>query len=234
LLSNCLLLAGVLFLSPIVYSQNFTSGSGLHILDQRKVYFGSHSVTLNRVTTPVFAAPVPTPAPAAPPSQPFANYELLLLGATVYDGQFSVLERIDGDQGFVAVSNVDFDYFSIEGFGGGDTFYELIMALDNESSSGADPTTAGWLAQARSALSGSVPGYMIVSGTASTDDLQALDALHAYFGANASSLEQQYQQRQAQYAAKLLQLKLHPPVRPNTVINYWPIKSSVYVTGSSR
>jgi hypothetical protein len=73
-----------------------------------------------------------------------------------------------------------------------------------------------------------------VSGTASPDDLQELDALHSYFSANSASIIQAYRQQQARNAALALQLKLHPPVRPSTVINYWPIKSGVYLTGSNQ
>jgi hypothetical protein len=75
---------------------------------------------------------------------------------------------------------------------------------------------------------------VIVSGTATADVLQGLDALDVYFGANKTALVQAYTAQQAQYAAEQLQLKLHPPVTPNTVINYWRIKSSVYLPPSNQ
>jgi len=90
------------------------------------------------------------------------------------------------------------------------------------------------LKQARNALPATVPGYTVVSGTATADVLQGLDALQVYFEANKNALVQAYSVQQAQFAAEQLQLKLNPPVRPNTVINYWPIKSSVYPTGSNQ
>ncbi len=237
----CVLMAG-LVLGPcggfaqsaaVSSGQNGAASVHFQILDQKRVYFGQHSVTLNRVETPVFPAPVPTPTPAPTPAsplpvfQPALNQELFF-SATVYDHQFTVLRWFDGDRGLAVVSNLDFNYFTTY------AFFDIFMALDNESSTNADPTTAAWLAQARASLPANAPRYVVVSGTATADDIQQLDALNAYVVANSSNIVQAYQQQQALDAAQALQLKLHPPVRPNTVINYWPIKSSIYLTGSSR
>jgi hypothetical protein len=135
----------------------------------------------------------------------------------------------------VAVSNIDFGYVAgLYGFVEGDTFYQIIAFLGDESSTSADPETAAWLKQAQNSLPATIPGYLIVSGTATADVLQGLDALDIYFGVNKNALVQAYTVRQEQFTAEQLQLKLHPPVRPNTVINYWPIKSSVYPTGSNQ
>jgi hypothetical protein len=160
--------------------------------------------------------------------------QLLFFSATVYDHQFSVIQRFNGDNGWTAVTNIDCNYLDIFGFAEGDTFYEIFMALDNESAAQANAATAAWLEQARAALPANVPKYIIVSGSASPDDLQELDALHSYYSANSVSIIQAYRQQQARNAALALQLKLHPPVRPNTVIDYWPIKSRVYLTGSNQ
>jgi hypothetical protein len=149
----------------------------------------------------------------------------------LYDSQYSVINWSCGDQVLVAISNVDFDYLStLYGFAEGDTFYENIGFRNDESSADADPTIAAWLAWARKELPIGVPGYVIVSGTGSPEMTQGLDALHQYFGANEGALIQEYSLKQAQWSAEELELKLHPPVRPNTIINYWPIKSSVYRT----
>jgi hypothetical protein len=207
-------------------SQSSAAAVNFQILDQRTVSFGQHTVTLNRVAPPVFPAPVATPTPAPP--QHYGNYDFLLFWATVYDGKLTVLRWSNGDENMVALTNVNFDYVAgLYGFVEGDTFYQIIPFLDDESSTDADPETAGWLKQAQNALPPLVPGYMIVSGTATADVLQGLNALDIYFGANQNDLVQAYSARQAAFAAEQLQLKLHPPVRPNTVINYWRIKSSV-------
>ncbi len=234
-------LAGLLVLSTTAYSQStVVSGSNgvtatYQILDQQRVYFGQHSVTYNRITPPVFAAPVSTPAPVPPPQPAYDSWNLMLCGATIYDGQYTVVQRLDGTDGLTVISNIDFNYLtSSEGFVAGDTFYEMLFALDNESTATADSVTAGWLAQAHTELTGTSPGYIIVSGTASPDDLLALDGLHLYFGANRQQLVSAYQENQARYQAALREQALHPGARPDTVINYWPIKSGVYLTGSGQ
>jgi hypothetical protein len=205
------------------------------VLDQKTVSFGQHSLTFNRVLPPEFPASRPAPFPLPVPVQPYSNYELLVFFATVYDHRFTVLQRSDGNDRDVAVSNIDFNYLCYtDGFAVGDTFYVMVAFLDNESATDADPTIAGWLAQASQNLKRGTPGYLIVSGTGTTDDIHALNALHSYYAANSNTLVQTYTQKQAQWAEQLLQLKLYPPVRPDTVINYWPIKSSVYPTGAGQ
>jgi hypothetical protein len=220
-------------------SQSGAVSVRFQILHKNIVYFGQHSITFNRVAPPVFPVPVSTPTPtpdnSLPSLVPAVEYDqLLFFSATVYDHQFSVIQRFGHNAGLVAVSNVNFEFFDIFGFTAGNTFYDIFMALDHGLSKDADATTAAWLAQARGSLSPISPGYVVVSGTASADDIRALDALHSYFSANSNSLIQAYRQQQAQNAERALQLKLHPPVRPNTVINYWPIKSNVYITGSNQ
>jgi peptidoglycan hydrolase-like protein with peptidoglycan-binding domain len=214
-------------------SQSSATAVNFQILDQRSVSFGQHTVTLNRVAPPVFPAPVATPTPAPP--QRYANYNVQLFWATVYDGKLTVLRYWNGQENMVAVTNINFDYVAgLYGFVEGDTFYQITAFVDDESSAGTDPETDGWLKEARKSLPPYVPGYVTVSGTASADVLQGLDALDVYFGTNKSALVQAYNQRQATFAAEALQLKLHPPVRPNTVINFWPIKSGVYPSGSQQ
>lgn len=229
-------LQGVIHAQSVVVSGSQSAATArFQILDQRVVSFGQHSITFNRVAPPVFSAAAPTPTPA-PPQQQYADYLNLTVFATVYDGRYTIAQWFNGDQNLVVASNVNFDYVTdLYGFAEGDTFYGLVAFVGDESSSDADPTTAAWLAQARAALpAGGTPGYLVLSGTECADVVQSLDALHSYYGANKDVLVQQYLQRKAAYAAQLLELKLHPPARPNTVINYWPIKSSVYPTGSNQ
>jgi hypothetical protein len=228
--------AGLAQTTGLSGTQGAVSSVHFQILNQRTVNFGQHSLTFNRVAPPIFPSPVSNPAPAPTPYQrQYAQNVALTYFATVYDSQYSVIYWSYGDRALVAISNVNFDYLStLYGFAEGDTFYENIVFRDDESSADADPTVAGWLAWARKELPVGVPGYVIVSGTGSLEMVQGLDALHQYYGANEEALIQEYSLKQAQWSAVELELKLHPPVRPNTVINYWPIKSSVYLTGSNQ
>ncbi len=215
-------------------TQSVAASVHFQILDQRSVSFGKHTITLNRVAPPVFPEPVATPAPTPLP-QRYANYVFLTFFATVYDSKLTVLQWFYGENSLIAVSNLDFDYTStLYGFPEGDTFYGLVVFHEDSSIKDADPQTAAWLRQAQAALPQPVPGYIVISGSAGTDTLQGLDALHVYFGAHKDALVQAYTQQQSQFAAEQLHLKLYPPVKPAEVINYWPIKSGVYPTQANQ
>jgi hypothetical protein len=220
-------------------STSGTQAASFHILDQRTIYFGQHAVILNLVEPPPASNPVASPAsgPAVPPPRPtrvVADDELLFFLATVYDHQLTVLDWVDGNNELTAVSNIDFTYLTTnDDFIIGNMFYEVMPVVDEESSANADPLTASWLARARSTLPAGAPGYVIVNGTASTDEVQTLNELHGYYSANSVALTRAYQQQQVAEAAQALQLKLHPPTRPNTVINYWPIRSNAHLPGSN-
>jgi hypothetical protein len=237
------LIAGLLILPKLAFAQSVAPASSqstpdparFQILDQRTVSFRRHSITFARVAPPRFSAIAATPSPSPIPPQPYASYQFSVFLATVYDNRFTVLECIDGDNTFFAVSNVDFDYFSyMPGFAAGNTYYGFTAFMEEERESQADPLTAQWLAQSRPLLTTSTPGYLVVNGMPTADEIQALDALHSYYATNSNALIQTYTERQALWADQIARLKSHPPTRPNTVIYYWPIKSSVYPTGGSR
>ena len=238
-----LMLACLVFASGGLAQSVSTSGTqaaSFHILDQRTVYFGQHAVTLNLVEPPTAPIPVASPAsgPAVPPPRPtrvVADDELLFFLATVYDHQFTVLDWADGNNELTAVSNIDFTYLTTnDDFIAGNMFYEVMPVVDEESSTNADPMIASWLARARSTLPAGAPGYVIVSGTASAEEVQTLNELHGYYGVNGAALMQAYQQRRAAEAAQALQLKLHPRTRPDTVINYWFIRGNANSPSSNQ
>lgn len=239
-----LMAVGIFFLPTLAFgqsaivsgtSQGVPAGMQFKVLDQQKLSFGKHSLTFNRIAPPLFPAATPASSPPLITAPRYAKYECLTFWASVYNHRFTVLEWIGQGNAIVAVSNVDLNYFCYTGgFAETDAYYNMVAFLDNESMADADATTAGWLAEARESLKPGTPGYLIVSGTASPDQIQALNDLHTYYAANSDALVQTFTAKQAQWAKELLQLKLHPPVRPDTVINYWPIKSSVYPTGSGQ
>jgi len=209
------------------------------ILQQHRVFVAGHSVTYNFVAPPaLLSTPPPSAAPVTPVSSlpdPGTDYRYVIFSATVYDGKNTILQCLDDNGGFTAVSNVDFDYFGgIGQFQIGNTVYFYFMALDDESSPSSDPLMAQALAQGDATLPANPPAYAIVTGSASPDALSAFDDFHSYFGANETQMVQAYWQRSALAARQQLQLRLHPPVKPDPVINFWPIKSSVYLSGSSQ
>ena len=139
-----------------------------------------------------------------------------------------------------AFSNIDFTcYTGVSEIETSDTIYDFFMMTSDMSSAdlAGDNQTLSGLAQAKLELSGTNAGYIIVDGNAANnpDALAELDALHAYYNANRDQIITACQQRTAAWAKQAAWNKAHPPSQQTapTVINFWPIKSSVYLKGAN-
>ena len=232
--------------SSLLLAQTASPTVPMQIVEQHRVYVGSHSIIYNRVAPPVFPVPAVQVRPAATPSPQYLAwvqarelkaYKFLMLGATVYDHQFTVLRWSNGDQWVRAISNVDFNYFcGLMEFETADTIYDYFMMASNETTDSSDGQTLTWLAQARQQLPSSVTGYIILEGNAANNPeaLADLDAIHTYFSSNKEKIISDYQQRTAAWAKQERWNKSHPPVQHDTVINLWPVKSSVYLKGANQ
>lgn len=255
-----LLCGGGLFnLAPLEGQDNETGGGALtspspatinfQVISQTKVDLGNRSVIYNLVVPPVLP-PLPTPPPAAPltPDQiqalqqhqtPPKKTVFVSLFATVFDRSVTLLQWSDENGAHRAYSNVDFNYFTGVGVvETTDTSYLLLITTVNDTRIAAaarnvtvPPASSFDVTQAQ---------YMIVQdgSTAPTaDSLKELDDLHTYFGANRQALIDGYNQRVAAQLALQQQLQANPPVPQDTVVNFWPVKNSVYLpatTGGSN
>ena len=232
------------------------AGVPVRVVDQQQVEIGTHRITYNRIAPPVFPTPSPTPASQAGTNSnaarhgaqtrgvtrsPHTNdtgggsgekdYKMLLLSATVYDHQFTELRWNDGNGAVLrAYVNIDFCYFTtVTNLETDDTVYDLMFAWSNDTV--ASLTQAG---QPPPNLAAYPPGrssYQIIAGDANAhpDALVALDALCIYFDANRAQMVAAYNQREADNAAHQQWLIDHPPVQPDTVMYFWPIKGSAYL-----
>jgi hypothetical protein len=218
---------------------NPLAGISVQVLDQQQVTIGTHAITYQRIAPPVFlatrnagdASKAPT-RPAQSGSSEDKQFQALFLSATVYDHQFTALRWCDGTApGLQAYVNLDFGYFSTVGtFETAGTIYELIFASGNETASSLVQT--GQPLPDFSAVPAGVSGYQIVAGApdAYPEAIATLKALCAYYDAHRAQMIVTYNRQQAANAAQQQWLQNHPPVTPDTVVNFWPIKSSVYPT----
>ena len=158
-------------------------------------------------------------------------YKMLFVSATVYDHRFTRLSWYGAGTPELSVF-VDYDFNLFSGVGTietSDTLYMLIFGLGND--------TADALAQLGeqppdlSSFPADHSGYQVITGSPDDhpDDVAQLGALCTYYNANQTQLATAYQQAQAAQAAQAQWLKEHPPVQPNTVVNFWPVKSNVYL-----
>ncbi len=177
--------------------------------------------------------------------------EVLMLSATVYDRQVTELRWRSGNRDYHAWSNIDFNYLAGQGeIDTADCVYFLIMGLGNETResvaewnrfapewerlAAAEGLAEHWETKAVPDLAKFPAGRStyLLSGEAPTDDsLAALDSLHRYFDANRIRLIAEYAKREATRIAREQWNKEHPPKPQDTVINFWPKKSTNYPTG---
>jgi hypothetical protein len=236
-------------LNGLAYGQS-TSGTSeisFRILDQHQVRNGLHSIFLNRVAPPVF--PAPKVEPEQTPSPEFLQWQhsreqktshYLNLGATVYDGKLSDVTWSYGDKWVRAISNVDFKYLSggMGEFETPDSIYEFFLMTSEVSSAAIshNTQTLALLAKAHQRLPAEKAAYMIVDGNAINDAevLAELDAVHAYYSANKTRLISEYHQRIADWENQERWNKAHPPVEKDAVINFWPVKSAIYLKGTNQ
>lgn len=252
----------VALLSAIAYCQNAETPEPapiqFQVLKGQKVDLGNRSIYLNRVVPPILpAAPVKPPQTDVQITQVDANEvlapqkqsDVLFLSATVYDHSFTEIRWVSGERRWSAFSNIDFNLLA--GAGGvetEDTVYSLFLGLGN-ATTGATESPEGGTPEdqtpapeqkafpALDQLSPTLAQYLVVKDEPDVaplaKDLAALDALHRYYDANKERLAGEYVKREAARIEREQWLKDHPPVAQDTIINFWPIRSTNYRTPPS-
>ena len=178
------------------------------------------------------------------------KYMGVMLYVTVHDRRMTELRWFDEElqHEYRALSDIDFYYFSgLDHFEYKGITYLLAMCVGNdvgESAQGFDLRAAGY-GTAKAIHDTVVPlaksgrtrsQYFLPQNEARppAKALAALDALHAYYDTNHAQMIADYERREQESAAHEAWLRTHPPVRPDTVINYWPVKSRVYLKDTKR
>jgi hypothetical protein len=159
---------------------------------------------------------------------------LLLMGATVIAHQITeILWKSSTGKTFRAFSDIDFNLFvGVAGFDTDTASYSLFLNCGNERRTPAQ-IQANAVAQGLPVKP--IPsldqfpqghsGYIMVTEMYGMPfdayDLADMDALHQYFDANKTALQQAAQVRRAQEANREAWRKAHPPSPKDTVIRYW-------------
>ena len=222
------------------------------VLQTSRINLGNRSAIFNLVAPPVLpTAPTPVaPVAAQPPTaaelqaaeQRMLKKEVaLFISATVIDRSVTSLSWQQEGRRYRAFSNVDFNFLcGINGIETADSVYWFIMGLGNETREEAEVLRAAAAEHGLPEFAVPVPllsefsatraEYAVVgeAETAPTDAFKGVDALHVYFDAHREQLIADYAKRTAENAAREQWLKDHPPVPQDTVINFWPVKSTNY------
>ena len=159
----------------------------------------------------------------------------------MYDRRLTEIRWFSGATNLRVLSNIDFNHLSgLGSFESRDTVYLWILGLGNEESAvfaGGDNAKERVLAEAKLRLPDLTANpmarssYLIVEGNAAENPaaVAALNALHEHYDANRLRIIGEYQQQQADNTEHARQLREHPPVQKDTVINFWPKKNSIYL-----
>lgn len=226
------------------------SGSigGARVLDSMEVDLGARSIIYNRVVPPVLKpVPMPTPVVVVPEHVPTAaeleemqrleskRYACAFLLCAVYDGEFTEVEWYEGGQWVSFLSTINFHYLSpLSDFETPGSYYSIFMGLGDcgreefalfaGNASAPRPWPSGLLQ--RQKQTGKSVWRILAQGPESRGAVQAIEELHRYFDAHRDKLTGEYEEGEAARLAREQWLKEHPPVPKDTVINYFPIRSS--------
>lgn len=224
----------------------------LKILDSQEVDLGNHKIIYNRVETPLLK-PEPIKLALAPveslPMTPQEEEELRkwqakfqyspFLGVTVYDGQFSEVRWYENGQENVVWSNINFMHFAPMGDLETDTAYYWIMLWGWETTT-AEVKALNATAQSREELTplppetlpplGKVGPRWMAAGPLSENAKRAMNDFHEYYRLHGREMAAAYRQREEEAKAHEEWVKAHPPIPQDTVVNFFPIRSSAFKT----
>jgi hypothetical protein len=213
------------------------------VIRQRRVSLGNRSLIYNLVVPPVFpkrTAPVAGSEQLTPEEEQTEmrleqkDWQMFSFSAVIYDHRITEITWGDKSQ-YRAYSNIDLSHLFNTSFIETDTtVYDLFFMPFNESTED-DPDAAKRLPSLE-AFSLTRFEYILDKSypIPTADALAPLDALHAYYNANSKQLAIDYAKNVADQHAQELWQKAHPPVPKDTVVNFWPIKSSVYLGSGNK
>jgi len=228
----------------------------LRVLDSQEVNMGSRSIIYNRVETPVLKPqpaaieqPTVSVAEHVPTAEELAemrrweamNHVSLLLSCTVYDNQLTEVRFRHGDSEVVFWSTINFNSLSqLMDLQIKDTYYNIFMAVGDSTKGEFDQQNAELLRTGRSDLvsiwpngllksvhaSGKSAWHITSKGSIPPEALLAIEDLHSHFDANRDALIAQHAEREAARIAHERWIQENPPQPKDTVIQFFPIRSS--------
>ena len=223
----------------------------LRVLDSQVVNLGPRSITYNRVVTPELKpAPAPTPVAEVIPTgteleeMPPWNAKrdaFAFLSCTIYDGQFTVVEWQEDGQWVRFLSTVNFHYLRpLSDFETAGSYYSFFMMPGDcrreefeewgrflaGSSFGSRPPPWPFALLRRQEQTGESAWQLLSAEPVSGEVLRTIEDLHRYFDAHREQLIRGHEENEAARLAQEKWLKENPPVPKDTVVEFFPIRSS--------
>jgi hypothetical protein len=217
-------------------------------ISRKVVETGGHKLTLIRVRPPVLPEPAPRPEmepPREPTQEELAEmlaaekkrYVTLGVSVTVYlrEGEPPISELrwrdAERETEYKAWSNADFRYLTqLNHLETDEVVYFWFPFVDSWNLAELPDDHKNPIPTEVSFTPGGPTEYLLDSRATDTetekDVLAGLDYLHAYYQLHFPQLKEIHETLWAENAAREKDLRENPPVRPDTVIHFWPIKSS--------
>jgi len=220
------------------------------VIDSQVVDLGDRTITYNRIEAPVLKPQVklaPVSADEAVEYVPTAaelaemgrwesmRYEYLGGSATFFSGMGSELRIWTPEGEVVALSSIDFDFFrnlwDLERDGVYYSVFFCALEYSPEEFAEAKAVDPAWGAQLEvfPKEEGGISRFVVVSapkGEAAENAIRAMEDLHAHFDENRNQLRAAYEESEKARLAQEEWDKAHPPVPQNTIVNFFPIRSS--------
>lgn len=211
------------------------------MLSRTVVVMPDHKIIYERVKTPSASAK-PVQAPVVPPAQTPAAVRLpkrmLSLSCEVFSHEFTQIRWRDALGEYVIWSSLDLSTLTGRSAGGfelGGVSYSLFMGLGLALTEESVAPLEAFRAIEKPA--GAASWYVVlqqptaVAGSAALADAAyaGIDALHTFYDANKTSILAEHAALQAENAARAAYAAAHPAVKQDTVIQLWPIQSTLHV-----
>ncbi len=221
------------------------------LIESLEIDLGDRSIFLNRIEPPILKpqrlvlaepdAVAFTPEPLTPEEQAEIlrweqmDYQTFYPSATAYAGKGSEVFVWTQDGGVRFLSSIDFRYFQpVYGFEGDGVYYSTFFMLDLWTDKAIaeahveDHSLVVTYPNFPQEVDG-VSQFEVISSAAGEENekaIAAMEALHAYYDQNRAKLAKEYKDAEAAQIAHAQWLKDNPPIPQDTVINYFPIRSS--------
>lgn len=207
---------------------------------------GHHTTVMRRVLSKPWTFKSPVEANFSytqnpNPQIPDTHFRSSNLSATVFDRKISELVWRKGDLTYTILSNIDFNYLTVvTGFEDAGLHWSVFLMVDNVDTelekkqaaiSNEDEKYIPRLMPDSAYLISGKPDYVVYAEHADEipDALvEELDAFHRHYAANEASLKIAWHNQQRINEARAAWFAANPPIRKPTVINFWPVRSSLH------
>ncbi len=206
------------------------------ILAQHRIDLGERTIIYNLISPPVFFESAAKRVPSSPQEKTNLtgiqkDYLVIWLSANIYNRKVTEISWGDENHQYRAFSNIDFNLMENVTIETSKAFYSLLFLLSNSTIS--DDLLTDFSSSRVLGLQHG--GYVLDSSRdiPPPEDMELLNSIHSYHDAHKAELLVKHQEREEERYAREEWLKSSPSALRDTIINFWPIKSSIYLNSDA-